>query len=94
MKLEQTLFPIIFFVIVCPGAAFLSSVFLRSRGIRQSSLAKCFMWSGTIVAIVSLSSLVIVSVYELGTSGEIFVGVLFFVPECVQRRICLLALQE
>jgi len=77
MKLEQVLFPIIFFLIVCPAAALLSGVFLRSRGIHVPPLAKGLMWSGTIVAIVSLSSLVIVSVYQLGTPGEIFVGVLF-----------------
>jgi len=77
MKLEQIVFPILFFVVCFLLAIFLSTFLFRTFHIHQSSLAKGLMWSGTIVAVVSLSALVIVSVYKLGVPGEIFVGVLF-----------------
>lgn len=77
MKLEQVLIPIVFFVVLCFTAIIISTFFLRSRGIRIAPLTKGLQWSIAIVAIVLFSSLVIVSVYHMGTPGYIFVGVLF-----------------
>lgn len=77
MKIERVLFPILFIVVICFVGMLVSRYLLRSLAVQMPPMAIGLMWSGVIVCVISFSSLVITSVYHLGTVGYIVTGILF-----------------